>query len=378
VPRLLVLLHGMGRHGDDWATHAAAALDAAGAQVREDLDAAGTPPAVDLTFGGADAGVRLLPLRYDDIFDHYLARDARNAQALLDLGDEQRVDLPVDELWTWLAAADDATTGFLYTHAYDAVMFRFFPEIRKRVVERVVQRIVEAVAEAGGPGGGTRVSFVGHSLGTAVLQQALHRLATTPLPDGNAVFTAASGTRFGMLAMVANVSRVLQRENVHASIVGPPNRPGLEGRWYVDQYHSFRHALDPMTLVRPFEQTPPRLGPSYVQPAALRHLTALDVHALAHYLQHPAVHLHLINGAFGGPVVPRAYLAERVDAYHPPLPSACAAEVAALRSEVARIADRHQDAADPVVGLCATVAEYLALVQRLAAACPQLGGLLDA
>jgi hypothetical protein len=375
MPRLLLLLHGMGRHGDAWAVPAVDALNAAGRRVREDLDGAGSR---EFTFGGADAEIQVVPVGFDDIFDAYLARDARDAQALLDLGSDQRIDLPVDELWTWLAAADDAAAGFLYTHAYDVVMFRYFPEIRKRVVERVIQRIVEAVAEAGGLGGGTRVSFVGHSLGTAVLQQALHRMATTPLPDGNAVFTASSGTRFGMLAMVANVSRVLDGERVYGSIVGPPNRPGLEGRWYVDQYHSYRHALDPFTLVRPFEQSPPRLGPSYVQPAVLQHLTELDVHGFAHYLQHPAVHLHLFNGAYGGPVVPRPYLAARVDGYHPPPPSVCAAEVATLRAQATLIGQRWQAAADPVSGLCAAAAEYLALVHRLIAACPQLGGLLHA
>jgi hypothetical protein len=97
-----------------------------------------------------------------------------------------------------------------------------------------------------------------------------------------------------------------------------------------------------------------------------------------HYLQHPAVHLHLFNGAYGGPVVPRPYLAERVDGYHPPPLSVCAAEVATLRAQATLIGQRWQAAADPVSGLCAAAAEYLALVHRLIAACPQLGGLLHA
>lgn len=366
MTRLLLLVHGMGDHDDGWSDGAVQLLnDGKDAFGLESDDYA-------FTFGDESADVVVREVRYDDVFENFLARSARSAEELLKLADDEGVDLPVDDLWSWLASLDDEERKFFLTHVTDVLLFRYFLEVRKRVVETVITQIVEAIAAVQQAGAApVQCSIAAHSLGTAVTQQTLHRLATMPLAD-DTVFMASSGWRFTSLAMIANVSRVLEREDVYSSIVGPPRRPGLpNAHYYVNQYLSFRHELDPFTLFRAFDRPLGAWGDYYVQPPDLQHYLAINVHGLEHYLEHPAVRLRLYNAVYATTAVTRAKYREVVDAYDPPPPAQCTTEMKRLSQRATAIIQRYR-AEQNLTGFLKAAAEFLFLVKELEDDCPAL------
>ena len=312
MARVLFVVHGMGEHPAGWQSEVVDTLNEACADDRAEIEAATGAP---LAFAeDDDAGVRVVPVAYDDLFESYWDRHAATADDLEALADEQPSELPGarpwGELWDWLAAANDGDDEFLRTHVADVLLFRFFPTIRQHVVDLFAERIATTVAELPGGLSGNTIGFLAHSLGTAVTQATLERLAEQPVKvDGHdsEVFVLKGAPLFDAFFALANVSRVLEIDDVYTGPVAPPGRAGGQPG-YVGQYHTFRHELDPVPMVRRFA---PVGWPTkrYFEPPPLAHVLHPNVHGYGHYLHHPAVHLHIVNGMYGGRPASATYVA---------------------------------------------------------------------
>lgn len=312
MARVLFVVHGMGEHAAGWHASIVDTLDDAIAPHRQRLEAVIGEP---VGFGiGDDAPVRIVPVAYDDLFEAYWNRHAATADDLLALADEQPDEVPGARswrgLWEWLAAANDGDDEFLRTHVADVLLFRGFPFIRQHVIDLFAERIATTVAALPGGLAGNTVGFLAHSLGTAVTQATLERLAEQPvMVEGHEsrVFMAKGAPVFDVLFTLANVSRVLEIDDVYTGPVAPPGRAGGQAG-YVGEYYSFRHELDPVPLVRRFD--PGGWPAGFVAPPPLRHLLHPNVHGYEHYLRHPAVHLNVVNGMYGLRPADPAYVAQ--------------------------------------------------------------------
>jgi hypothetical protein len=187
---------------------------------------------------------------------------------------------------------------FFTTHWLDVILYYL-----TLLCEPIRLKVAEAVAESVAKAGGANVHILAHSLGTAVVHDTL---AKSYGPDN---LVATSGKvlnlspvehRLGGVHMVANVSRALQTFiKVGSSIV----RPGPLG--CTSAFVEYRHKLDPITRIRPFDPTDNdgwvphdvfRAAYSLIEPSSV---TAANVHGLDHYLITPMVHLPMFRLLFG-------------------------------------------------------------------------------
>ncbi len=314
---VLFLIHGVGKHGDDWAT-------GAGGAVPTLKEASAQYP----FFAGKNLEniIEFVPIRYDDIFDRILGHWANLAESLrTDAGaaGPQTVRTALD----LLSEANDDTNVFL-THGGDVALYKGFELFAQRVQLRVISKIVETIAAKFREDASTSVRFnvLAHSLGTTVAHDALHLLGTEDwlrqgyqFNEDQAAAQSEQGTldsslenlrdrrertsplapgefRFDSLFMVSNTSSLLHTTNQSPteSIV----RPGTDGHApsYCSSYYNFDHKFDPISKVKRFQiPTQWKSFEGAIDIKNLDHFHAKNIHSLSHYLKHPQVHLHILT-----------------------------------------------------------------------------------
>jgi hypothetical protein len=321
--RLVFLCHGMGQYPAGWSAPVRAKLNAVAR--RYDVFA-GAPP--------LDAQLRVVEVSFDAAFDQYVDRVGADLAALTGFLKASNVRLA--RLTGWLQSATPSETAFFWTHAVDVVLYRYVPQIRNPVRVAVMEQIVSAINDAAAGGELVEVSVLSHSLGTAVATGALHLLATTPFNGSDAFMLGRELTVRNVFA-VSNVSRVLQDDiDPYTSVVR--HASAAPGPTYCTRYFTFRHALDPFCRVRPFSP-PASWGGDYRPPdPVLRHLHDFNVHGFEHYLDHPAVHIPIINALFGAPVVTAKERVEALASY-PPVAGPCLPQLVGLRNTLEGFAD---------------------------------------
>lgn len=300
---LLFFVHGIGRHSQDW-------LDAPNGPVAV-LDHAMTlyPDCFPAGSKFRDF-VDVVSIRYDDIFDDQIKRWS-----------DQVKDLPlagpgdgwVEGLQKFWERANGDRKLFAECGG-DCILYRGFDLLARSVRLRfnkilmgeIFRRHQESLAS-----GETApdVGIVAHSMGTAVAYDALYSLFTgswfaqndelladeTLTPEQRAHFqqlheeiVAGGGVhnipvRLDMLMMLANTSGLLTRWS--ASDVNALLKPGAATR----MFYNLRHELDPVGKLKRFV-IPAEWDPDAAVDIELKHLHQENVHALTHYLSHPAVH----------------------------------------------------------------------------------------
>ncbi len=275
---ILFLIHGMGEHGPGWEVDVKAKLDEVAARY----------PGLQGTSLWDD--VELIPLRYDDHLTDALQHWQASAGAVSAFAEANKLDHAGSLDWLDGVAAEDA--GFFWSHVADVVVYRFLKVYRERIRASVVEQIVTplmAIPAAERDFG--RVVFLAHSLGTAVLHDALHLLGTGRFATWASAF-AAPQARFRAIFTLANVSRVLQDDiKAYESIVqpGPQNKLGSN----CSVFYNFRHELDPVCAVWRF--APEHFARSHYHHRDLTHYRDWNLHGFTHYLDNPRVHVHLIN-----------------------------------------------------------------------------------
>jgi hypothetical protein len=281
--RLCFVIHGMGVHGDDWASEVLAKLNEVAARY----------PAVADRGGALDEQVTFVPITYDEEFTQHLEEFTGSAEELDTFAKANAVNLP--DIIGFLQTASATERNFFWSHVVDVLLYRFFQLITIPVRLRVMKQIVTAWSKALEEGDLVEASVMAHSLGTSVTHDALAFLGTTPFEDSEAFMVG--NRRFTNLFMVANVGRILETAHkCFASCVHPLSvRPDDA---YCSRYYNFRHRLDPFPAVRAF--SPVGWGEDFhTSNPELDHLHDFNVHGFRHYLYHPAVHVPIINGLLG-------------------------------------------------------------------------------
>lgn len=364
--QLLFLIHGMGagaRTADDpaeWWTDVVARLRAL---------AKAHGHAGDLVLANPGPGQTLVvPLTYHDVFDDVRAGwsvDANDRAAWLPLLREVLPGaLDTSKLPEWAEAAGD----FFWTHVLDVLLYRYVPDVTRPVRDQVALQVTEAWSKADLVNGArTRVHFVAHSLGTAVLHDALCTLFADP-------DAGAATRRIRTMLTLANVSAVL--ENGHdpyrsadrplGAVPGPPAPAGV-----TEAYISARHELDPITFVRTFRGDLNAWPPDGYHDEVLTDVTDWNVHGYLHYLDNPETHLRLFERLWksakwnsGWDSAMRAYRASPG--------RACPRALARLREDLREVIRRRGSASATDFIEC--VVETLAAIRRARAACAQEEG----
>ncbi len=227
-------------------------------------------------------------LEYDTIFES--RRDAWNDQinAILNSG-VTGVKLP---------SRDDlekiTEDNFFTTHIQDVLLYRFIPQIAEFVRAHVITQINAAIQAADSA---SRISIIAHSLGTAVVLDAVNAMYRTPGKNGKPL--SPGDFRFQTIAMIANVSRTLEtRWGVYDSLV----RPGQDNSddYVTNTFLSTSHKWDPLVALRRFSPadnwpdsaTVAKERVKVIEPGIITHV---NVHDFSHYLGNPLVHVPLFR-----------------------------------------------------------------------------------
>ena len=297
----LVMVHGMGEHAEAWHEPAMSVLSAAfkeyAAFKGRSLEDLVTPVPINYS-------------RFLSELRNQWKSDVSKIKITLgtelskvDNSEKKRVERAIDSVADKIGAGADT---FAWTHAMDVVLYRFFSLTRHRINVSVANQIIPKATTMEFDGW----SVLAHSLGTSVSHNVLHALYTTPLIDGQPPLSTLE-SRPKVLAMIANVSRVLQLPDlkVYSSRVAPGSP--LLGR-VCQTYLNVRHQWDPFTVPQPFKPDPGWPDSLIFDSRQYQHICPShliiekysEVHALDHYLRNPRVHVPLFRAIFGEDEIP--------------------------------------------------------------------------
>jgi len=336
----------MGTHKPKWSDSVTQKLDALAAQYSEFRD--GTPLLQQ---------VKIVEICYDDIFDKQVGNLGAELTQLT--GVLKTAGVALGKLTGWLKHATPTEQSFFWTHAVDVVLYRYVPNIRNSVRVQVMEQMVKAINQARAGGEVVEVSVLAHSLGTAVAVAALHLLSTTPFNGANAFMLGKDLTLMNVFT-IANVSRVLRDDfDPYTCNVRPATAAAST---YCARFYNFSHALDPFLRVNTF--SPQAWGSAYSKTEPpLRHLHDFNVHGFDHYLDHPSVHIDVINGLFGSPVITAKDRLKAVTEY-PALAGKCLPQLAGLGNELEKLS-----AATDIQQMLIRITQALAMGKLAAESC---------
>ncbi len=222
-----------------------------------------------------------VPVCYNDLFEDFRKAPKDGLKEVLPFIKDAAVVAALQDL--------QGSSSFVYTHLLDVLLWRFHTYARNAVTEKVASAIEPHLP--GVIGGTTNLVLVAHSLGTAVLTDAIHLLAA----DGR-----LAGCWMPVVHMLANVAKVLEGPLTMA--YRPPTqsrcRPPLsttDSDAALLTYYSYRNLYDPVPMVDRFK-------PDW--PVAVYHDTTFQAwgrngvvnpHDLATYVQAPAVYMKLLR-----------------------------------------------------------------------------------
>lgn len=314
---LLLVLHGVGAHGHDWAKPVLELL----------TETADSFPGVAAR-GKLSAQVEIVPLRYDDIFDQWLKQWEAQGSKLKEFGKASAVKLPRLSAALNDTLLPDAERGFFWSHAFDAISYRGVSIIRDQVRAKVMAEIVAAVNAHLAKHPGADVSILAHSLGTIVSHDVLAALATGKHGEP----FKAGKFRFSNLFLLANAVKLgpskLVTPKPDETAVRPVSAGPMGGLApYLSYYYSFRHEWDPIPNWQPF--APGTWGPGFIN-VKIRHLHQVNVHGYEHYLKHPDVHVRILRGLLGWDTISDSEWHQRRAEFPDVAPNACGNTVTEL------------------------------------------------
>jgi hypothetical protein len=289
MTHVLLFTHGMGVHGDDWASGDDGPVAALKSAAKRYAFFQKKP---------LEDYVKFVPISYDDVFQTIVTQWQTEAGAV--------TALPGNTLGSataWLTNASETEKNFWWSHAADVILYRCFPTYRQSVRARVMKGIADAITPQLAAGN-SNISILGHSLGTSVLHDTLHLMGSMPSFDGHPNAFVATNFRFVNVIMIANVSRLLQTQGngmqpVYKSVVRPGNL--ADPASYCQRFINVRHEADPVPFPRMFE--PVDFDPSRFKNLLVRHYWQANIHDLSHYLLHPRVHIPILRALTKGAAI---------------------------------------------------------------------------
>ena len=289
---VLFLLHGVGRHAKGWSRDPLAALQAAMKLYPECFEAGKS----------LDQYLTLVEIKYDDIFDTVLDRWAELAAALPSPTGGFNWTSKVTQL---LKKAGDER-NIVARYGGDVLLYCGFALVARAARLRINSLIASTILEENDAALRDRRSppkfaLAAHSLGTTVAQDALYQLASGRwvsddeqlAADPNFSAALASTAPPGDLAvnlhglfLVSDTSPVLHQSGYYSELK-------RNGAYDCHAVWSINHELDPISVVGgAFEPGPWRPDKKNVR---VGHFHSENIHDLAHYLAHPAVHCEIFR-----------------------------------------------------------------------------------
>lgn len=288
---LIFLVHGMGDFSDKWSAETQKTIK----------DLYGSYPRLtgQVAF---NTKFEFREIVYNDQFEKHRQRWKEDAAAIF------KAFPTVGGLPQSLAELPNGVTkdNFFTTHILDVIMYRFLLLIGEPVRVAIWKALMTELSKMPKS---SEWSIIAHSLGTAVIHDVLH-LGYNTNNAGGAPLEAIK-TRPTVLAMIANVSRLLEDHisvaDVYQSLVRPSVDPE---KGLCDYMLNVHHQWDPFTLIKPFQ--PQDDWPDSETRAEGRYLdikiNAFEnehIHDLNHYLRNPAVHLPLFERLAGAEFTPK-------------------------------------------------------------------------
>src|SRR5262249_36953451 len=142
-----------------------------------------------------------------------------------------------------------------------------------------------------------------------------------------------------------------------------PAKDGDADNTYCQFFVNVWHRWDPFVLCGPFRPT--TWGDGYFPVGPLEHFHQANVHGFTHYLDHPAVHIPIINGTLGDRVIPSREQQDALARYPQIGSPECAAQIQTLQDT----AKEFSNVGDDLEGLATKGAEFYAAAKRAAEAC---------
>lgn len=358
MANLLFLVHGMGEYTPGWSADIVAKLNAMAAQY----------PAFQSGRPEFEKHLTIQEITYDQVFSDRVDSWKNDASQLDAWAKASGQSLPKVVGWLRSPLPADAT-GFFWTTAIDPLLYRGFrlvrDDVRAQVCDQVVSGLEKALAH-----GATTVTVLSHSLGTAVMHDSLHMIAQGY--KGNDVLSAKSFA-VNNIFMVADIcllaSKLVADIDYFESFVRPSSAGGAHTT-YCQYFVNIWHRFDPFVLAGPFRPT--TWGPGYVPIGPLEHFHNANVHGFTHYLDHPLVHVPLINAALGvkpdGTLPISASDQQKVLDNYPVTPAqGCDVQIEQLKASALAVANA-TDLEETVIA----IAEFLAAARQAADACKAL------
>lgn len=295
---VLFLAHGIGRHASDWSAELIDGLKETAGSLPADpatgFDPARLLEAIDAT--------SFVPLWYDDLY-------AEAAQRMLERPEALITGLQAAGLGTlarlFRLKEDDATA--LETHIFDVIIYRAMREYRYCTRKHVTVQMLRAMQKHG-VGAGVEYSVMAHSLGTAVMHDTLHELAT----ERGSPYQLGSSFRVHNLFMIANTSALLRNDyDPRASLVRP-----LIGEFdpgYVDFYFDFAHRWDPVAQLYSYRRYMKNYDAARCVYVTTDGFRQANIHAYSHYLTDPRVYGWVLGALYGDRLVPIPFRQKLLD-----------------------------------------------------------------
>ena len=357
MSKLLFLVHGMGSNPAHWSD-----------SLRDKLDEVASRYSA---FAGGAAKfsqrVTLCEIRYDGVFEEKVQQWQADA-AELDKW-SQTAGRPLPKIVQWLRTTmprEDAK-NFFWSTAVDPLLYRGFQLVRDEVRANVMAQIVSCLT-TNMAGGAADACVLSHSLGTAVMHDALHQLGSQPY-QGNESFIATR-FKFQSFFMLADVCMLGPHGLLDIDYFNSVVRPVIAGneRTYCQFFFNAWHQFDPFVLSGPFRPT--TWGDRYREIGPLQHFHQANIHGLVHYLDHPAVHVPIINASLGFQAIP---VKESQDALanYPLIGSPeCSAQIQKLKE----LAKEFENAGEDLEELVIKIAEFYAAAKQLGEECKGMAG----
>ena len=356
MTQLLILVHGIGEHADDWAD----APDGPKARLnkvakRYKKFQTGAPFTDRLT---------VRHIAYDRCFADQRDKWLADSTKLESWAQTAGRPLPkvVDWLQDTLPRNEKAAKEFLWSAAIDAVLYRGFNLVRDHVRATVMSQLVGILKDVGGTES-LDVTIVAHSLGTAVMHDVLDQLGNGVLPPEVADVESFRPDRwkFSNLFMMADVCLLgpsaLRDIDAFASIVRPAKAGGsITG--YCRRFFEVWHRYDPIAIAAPFR--PGDWGRGYVPSGPLTQFRQANVHGYTHYLDHPLVHIPLMQYALADEVIDDDEAQAAIADYPDVVSTQCDAQIEAIKAKAKTFTALGTD----LEQLAIDAAEFLALAKE--------------
>lgn len=300
---MLFFVHGMGEHDENWHVPGLTQLKASFADYEV------------LKNRNFDDVFKSVPVVYDDILQRTRERANKDfaafkAVVLADVGSDDLIISAVDKELDKYGDLVGVDNGFAWTHILDVILYRFSNTIRMGIDVSVAEQITRSLSQ----NSHVTWSVLAHSLGTSVAHNSLNSLHNTGFPhapNGPIKRLDPLESRCNTLAMIANVSRVLQRDD--AKVYQTRVKPGSASAGRLCSFYlNVRHKWDPFTMPKPFD---PDLWPDpatfstqryqHIRPSHIHfENTELPrIHDFDHYVSNPRVHVPFFRSILGRNIV---------------------------------------------------------------------------